>query len=79
MSLSKAVAFLVSLAGIGHAVLGLLSGKITLRGGSEIVLKNEPLSFFIIITIELVASLYIFWAFFIAKDKESESDIRRIK
>lgn len=76
MSLSKTVAFLVFLACTGHATLGLISGEITLRGGSEIALKSDPVSFIIIIiiAIEIVASLYIFWAFFIDKEKDNDAE-----
>lgn len=74
ISLSKTVAFLVFLACTGHATLGVISGETSLRGGAEISLKSDPLSFIIIIAIEIVASLYIFWAFFIDKEKDNDAE-----
>lgn len=70
----KVVSILAAAVLTCHAIIGLISGSLKLKGGSVITFSNEPISFLGIVTIEVAVSLYVVWAFIICPEVKPEEE-----
>jgi hypothetical protein len=72
MNSHKLVSILAAIALCVHAFLGIYNGELMLKGGSDISLSSNPVSFVGIIIIEIAVSIYVIWAFVIKEEKKTK-------
>jgi hypothetical protein len=58
---------------LAHAFAGIYFQEISLKGGSTMSWEKSPISFLLIVFIEISVSLFFFWAFLIKKDVKSDN------
>ena len=67
-NINKIVSLLAAIALMAHAFAGLYFEEIILKGGSSISWDASPINFLLIVSIEILVSIYVVWVFLIKSD-----------